>query len=145
MRRRAPEQVSVVIADDQATVRDGLMAILSTLEGLVVVGVAADGAGAVALAEHYQVDVVLMDLRMPGTGGVEATRILQASRPDTAVVILTTYEDDESISVALKAGARGYLTKDASTQDIRRAIRAAATSRGSVAEPCMTKPSDLER
>ncbi len=129
MRRRALEPVSVIIADDEAMIRDGLMAILSTVDDIVVVGVAQDGAGAVALAEHYEVDVVLMDLRMPGTGGLEATRALGASRPGTAVVILTTYDDDESVAAALEAGATGYLTKDASTQDIRCAVRTAATDR----------------
>ena len=125
MKRRAPAPLSVVIADDQAVIRDGLMAILSTVDDIVVVGVAQDGAGAVALAEHYDVDAVLMDLRMPGTGGVEATRALGASRPDIAVVVLTTYDDDERLAAALEAGASGYLTKDATTQDIRSAVRTA--------------------
>jgi DNA-binding NarL/FixJ family response regulator len=125
MKRHAHEPVSVVVAYAQATIRDGLMAILSTVDDIVVVGVAKDGAGAVALAERYDVDVILMDLRMPGTGGIEATRALGASRPDTAVIILTTYDDDASITAALEAGAASYLTKDASTQDIRRAVHAA--------------------
>jgi DNA-binding NarL/FixJ family response regulator len=125
MKRRGPAPVSVVIADDQAVIRDGLVAILSTVDDIVVVGVAQDGAGAVALAERYDVDAVLMDLRMPGTGGVEATRALGASRPDIAVVVLTTYDDEERLAAALEAGARGYLTKDATTQDIRCAVRAA--------------------
>jgi DNA-binding NarL/FixJ family response regulator len=130
MRRAGAEPISVVIADDQATVRDGLVSILSTLADIVVVGVAKDGAGAVALAEQYDVDVVLMDLRMPGTGGLDATRALGASRPDTAVVVLTAYEDDESVAAALEVGASGYLTKRAGIEDIGRAIRAAAEESG---------------
>ena len=127
MRRCARELVSVVIADDQAVIRDGLIAILSTVDDIVVVGVAQDGAGAVALAESHDVDVVLMDLQMPGTGGVAATRALGLSRPSTAVLILTTYADDNAIAAALEAGAAGYLTKDASTREIRFAIRTAVS------------------
>jgi DNA-binding NarL/FixJ family response regulator len=126
MSRRTSRPLSVVIADDQPTIRDGLVAILSTIEDIVVVGVAQDGAGAVALAESYDPDVVLMDLRMPGTDGVKATRAIRASRPDTAVLILTTYQDDEAIAAALEAGAEGYLTKNASTREIRSAVRKAA-------------------
>jgi DNA-binding NarL/FixJ family response regulator len=134
MRGRAREPLSVVIADDQPMIRDGLMAILSTVDDIVVVGVAQDGAGAVALAEQYDVDVVLMDLRMPGTGGVAATRALGLSRPDTAVVILTTYADDAAIGAAMEAGAAGYLTKDASTREIRSAIRAAVSGHADASE-----------
>ncbi len=129
MRRHYTDPVSVVIADDQAVIRNGLVAILSTVEGIDIVGVATDGAGAMALAEHYKVDVVLMDLRMPGVGGVEAIRALGNTRPTTAVVVLTTYADDESIRAALEAGAAGYLTKDASTHDISCALWAAAGRR----------------
>lgn len=118
--------VSVVIADDQAVIRDGLVGLLSLVDEIVVVGVAQDGAGAVALAESYDVDVVLMDLHMPGTDGVEATGRLAASRPNTAVVVLTTYEDDEALAAAHAAGASKYLTKDASIHDIVRAVQAAA-------------------
>jgi DNA-binding NarL/FixJ family response regulator len=121
--------LSVVIADDQPLVRDGLMSILSTVEDIVVVGVAQDGAGAVALAEQYDVDVVLMDLWMPGTGGLEATRALGASRPGTAVVVLSAYEDDETVGAVLEAGAAGYLSKGADIEEIRLAVRAAAEER----------------
>jgi DNA-binding NarL/FixJ family response regulator len=89
------------------------------------VGAAQDGAEAVALAGQQDADVVLMDLRMPNMDGVEATRAVRASRPATAVVVLTTYTDDESILAALQAGAAGYLTKNAGTDDIRRALEAA--------------------
>ena len=117
----------VVIADDQRVVRDGLVTILGAMDGVQVVGAAEDGAQAVALATEHDADVVLMDLRMPGTDGVEATRTLRATRPETAVVVLTTYTDDESILAALQAGAAGYLTKNAGTDDIRRALEAAAS------------------
>jgi DNA-binding NarL/FixJ family response regulator len=117
----------VVIADDQRVVRDGLVTILGAMDGVQVVGAAEDGAQAVTLATEHDADVVLMDLRMPGTDGVEATRTLRATRPGTAVVVLTTYTDDESILAALQAGAAGYLTKNAGTDDIRRALEAAVS------------------
>ena len=117
----------VVIADDQRVVRDGLVTILGAMDGVQVVGAAEDGAAAVALATEHQADVVLMDLRMPGMDGVEATRVLQASRPAPAVVVLTTYTDDESILAALQAGAAGFLTKNAGPDDIHRALEAAAS------------------
>lgn len=119
--------LKVVIADDQRVVRDGLVTILSAMDGVTVVGAAQDGGEAVALAEQHDADVVLMDLRMPGTDGVEGTKLLRGRRPDIAVVVLTTYTDDESILAALAAGASGYLTKNATTGDIRRALEAAAS------------------
>ncbi|HEY3870344.1 MAG TPA: response regulator transcription factor [Actinocrinis sp.] len=122
---RAP--LKVVIADDQRVVRDGLVTILNAMDGVTVAGAAQDGGEAVALAEQHDADVVLMDLRMPGTDGVEATKLLRGRRPDIAVVVLTTYTDDESILAALAAGASGYLTKNATTGDIRRALEAAAS------------------
>jgi DNA-binding NarL/FixJ family response regulator len=118
--------MKVLIADDQRVVRDGLVTIVGTLPGVEVVGAAANGAEAVALAAASDPDVVLMDLRMPAMDGVEATAAVRAHRPDTQVVILTTYADDESVIAALSAGAIGYLTKDASREDIRRALEAAA-------------------
>jgi len=123
----AGEPITVIIADDQRIVRDGLVTILGAMDGVRVAGAAADGAEAVALAARHDADVVLMDLRMPGMDGVEATRALRAASPSTAVVVLTTYTDDDSILAALEAGAAGYLTKNASAPDIRRAIEAAAT------------------
>jgi DNA-binding NarL/FixJ family response regulator len=119
------DAIRVVIADDQQITRDGLTTILDSLDGVSVVGVASDGAEATALAERRMADVVLMDLRMPKVDGIEATRRLASSRPETAVVILTTYTDDESILEAVAAGAHGYLTKNASAEDIQRALQAA--------------------
>jgi DNA-binding NarL/FixJ family response regulator len=123
----SPTPTSVIIADDHQVVREGLVTILSAVDGVHVAGVAADGAQAVDLATRHEADVVLMDLHMPGTDGVEATRRLRTERPATAVVVLTTYTDDDSILAALEAGATGYLTKNASAADIHRAIEAAVS------------------
>ncbi len=118
--------VRVVLADDQRVVRDGLSLVLRMLPGIELVGCAADGAEAVELAAACQPDVVLMDLRMPGTDGIEATRRLRERHPTIRVVVLTTYADDVSVFAALRAGARGYLTKDADPEEIGRAISAVA-------------------
>jgi DNA-binding NarL/FixJ family response regulator len=115
----------VLVADDQRVVREGLATILSTLAGVEVVATAADGAEAVALALQHQPDVILMDLRMPGMDGIEATAAIRARSPGIKVVVLTTYADDESVFAALGAGAIGYLTKDAGRDDIGRAIHGA--------------------
>jgi DNA-binding NarL/FixJ family response regulator len=92
------------------------------MPGIEVVGSAGDGEEALTVARRERADLVLMDLRMPRVGGVEATRRITASLPDTRVIILTTYADDESVFSALQAGARGYLTKDSDAAEIRRAI-----------------------
>ena len=118
--------VRVVVADDQRVVREGLVTSLSVLPGVEVVGAAADGEQAMALVSRHRPQVVLMDLRMPRIDGVEATRRILAAHPGTAVVVLTTYADDDSILTALRAGALGYLTKDAGREQIARALRAAA-------------------
>jgi DNA-binding NarL/FixJ family response regulator len=118
--------VTVVVADDQSAVREGLVLLLGTLPGIVVAGQAADGEAAVELVAAVRPQVVLMDLNMPGCGGVAATRRINAEHPDTRVVVLTTYADDESIIGALQAGALGYLTKDATRAEIGRALQAAA-------------------
>lgn len=115
----------ILVADDQRVVREGLATLLGTLPGVEIVGLAADGHGAVALAAERRPDVVLMDLRMPGMGGVEATEVIRRDHPDTRVVVLTTFADDASVLTALGAGAVGYLTKHATRDDIRRAVEAA--------------------
>jgi DNA-binding NarL/FixJ family response regulator len=120
------EQVSVVVADDQSAVREGLVLLLGTLPGIAVVGQAADGEAAVELVAAARPQVVLMDLNMPGCDGATATARITADYPGTRVVVLTTYADDESIIGALRAGALGYLTKDATRAEIGRAIHAAA-------------------
>ncbi|GAA0522108.1 DNA-binding response regulator [Paractinoplanes deccanensis] len=119
--------VRVVVADDQQLVREGLAALLDLLPDVTVVGLAADGARALALAAEHEPDVVLMDLRMPVLDGIAATAQLRDRHPGVAVVVLTTYADDESIAGALAAGARGYLTKDAGRAEIGMALRAAVT------------------
>jgi DNA-binding NarL/FixJ family response regulator len=118
--------VRVLVADDQRVVREGLATIVASLPNMTVVGLAANGDEAVALVGEHRPDVVLMDLRMPGTDGVEATAAIRARYPAVQVVILTTFADDESIVGALSAGATGYLTKDATREDIWRALEAAA-------------------
>ena len=118
--------MKVVVADDQTAVRDGLVTILELIPGVEVVGAAGDGAEAIELADRFTVDVVLMDLNMPRVNGVDATTRIRARHPETQVVVLTTYADDASILGALSAGAIGYLTKNASRDDIRRALEAAA-------------------
>ncbi|HEV7711709.1 MAG TPA: response regulator transcription factor [Asanoa sp.] len=123
----------VVIADDQTSVRDGLVALLSTLPDFEVVGAAGNGDEVLALADRVAPDAVLMDLRMPDVDGVEATRRLAQTHPDVAVVVLTTYADDESVLAALQAGARAYLTKDATRADMARALHAAVANQVTLA------------
>jgi DNA-binding NarL/FixJ family response regulator len=118
--------VSVVVADDQSAVREGLVLLLGTLDGIEVAGQVATGEDAVSLVAELSPQVVLMDLNMPGCGGVAATQRITSTYPGTKVVVLTTYADDESIIGALRAGALGYLTKDASRAEIERAVQAAA-------------------
>jgi DNA-binding NarL/FixJ family response regulator len=121
--------IRVLIADDQRVVRDGLTMLVGLIDGVDVVGTAGDGLEAVKCAERERPDVILMDLRMPGMDGVEATRRIRATLPATQVLVLTTYADDESLFPALQAGARGYLTKDADAEEIERAIKALAAGR----------------
>ena len=121
--------IRVVIADDQRVVRDGLSMLVGLIDDIEVVGTAGDGAEAVQLAHDTKPDVVLMDLRMPEMEGADATRLIRSALPETQVLVLTTYADDESLFPALQAGARGYLTKDASAEEIEQAIRALAAGR----------------
>ncbi|MHB8488290.1 MAG: response regulator [Candidatus Dormibacteria bacterium] len=121
--------IRVLIADDQRVVRDGLAMLVGLIEGVEVVGTASNGIEAVERSVRDRPDVVLMDLRMPGMEGAEATRQIRASLLGTQVLVLTTYADDQSLFPALQAGARGYLTKDASAEEIEQAIRALAGGR----------------
>jgi DNA-binding NarL/FixJ family response regulator len=114
--------IRLLIADDQRVVREGLILVLGLLPDVDVVGAVADGAEAVTRAEELRPDVVLMDLRMPRCDGVEATKLLRERLPETRVVVLTTYSDDQSVIEALRAGARGYLTKDAGGAEIQAAL-----------------------
>jgi DNA-binding NarL/FixJ family response regulator len=118
--------ITVLLADDQRLVRESLATLVGLLDGVELVATASDGEQACALAAEHDPQVVLMDLRMPRMDGIEATRRLREANPDTRVIALTTYADDESVLGALRAGARGYLTKDSSAEDIREAILAVA-------------------
>ncbi|MBK6327064.1 MAG: response regulator transcription factor [Chloroflexi bacterium] len=118
--------IRILIADDHLVVREGLQLILSMEEDMAVVGEAADGETAVRLAGELQPDVVLMDLRMPGMGGMEAIDRILAEWPDMAIVILTTYNEDDLMLRGLQAGARGFLLKDTGRQTLFHTIRAAA-------------------
>jgi DNA-binding NarL/FixJ family response regulator len=126
--------IRVVVADDQTAVREGLAVMLSLLDDVEVVGEAADGDHALELVGRERPDVVLMDLRMPRRDGVEATALIKGRYPETRVVVLTTFADDEHILGALRAGAVGYLTKDAGRVQIAQAVRAAAIGQ-SVLDP----------
>jgi DNA-binding NarL/FixJ family response regulator len=117
---RAP--IRVLLADDQRLVRESLGVLLGLLGGIELVATASDGEEALALAAEHHPQVVLMDIRMPRLDGIEATRRLRELCPEVRVISLTTYADDESVLGALRAGARGYLTKDASGEEIRAAI-----------------------
>ena len=119
---------TVLIADDHPLVLSGLRALLETLDGIEVVGEAADGHEAVRLAASLRPDVAVVDLQMPEIDGVEATRQITQRLPGTAVLVLTMHDDDASVFAALRAGARGYLLKGAAQEDVARAIK--AVSRG---------------
>ena len=121
--------IRVLIADDQPVVRDGLAMLLGLIDDVEVVATAADGIEAVELACSQRPDIVLMDLRMPRIEGAEATRRILATLPQTRVLVLTTYADDDFLFPALQAGARGYLTKDATAEEIEQAIRALVAGR----------------
>ncbi|GAB3875953.1 response regulator transcription factor [Kibdelosporangium lantanae] len=118
--------IRVVVADDQQIMREGLVALLELLDDVEVVGDAGDGEQALGLVADRQPDVVLMDLRMPVMDGIEATTRITRDHPGTAVLVLTTYADGDSIDSALRAGALGYLTKDAGRVEIASALRSAA-------------------
>jgi NarL family two-component system response regulator YdfI len=118
--------IRVVIADDHLVVRTGLRLMLATTDEFDLVGEAVDGASAVELVGRLQPDVVLMDLRMPGMGGLEAIERILASWPHIAMVILTTYNEDELMIQGLRAGARGYLLKDCTLESLLETMRAAA-------------------
>ncbi|PVG84418.1 DNA-binding response regulator [Nocardioides gansuensis] len=118
--------VRVLVADDHPVFRAGMLTVLEDLPGIEVVGQAADGREAIELAGTRQPDVVLMDLRMPDVGGLEATARIRVEHPSVAVVVLTMDSDDDSIFAALRAGARGYLLKEADVSDIERAVTSVA-------------------
>jgi DNA-binding NarL/FixJ family response regulator len=118
--------IRVLLADDHGVIRDGLGRLISSLEDIELVGTAADGVEAVALAAELAPDVVLMDLDMPRLDGIEATRQVLADHPQTAVLVLTSFSDRPRILGAIEAGACGYLLKDVAADDVAEGIRAAA-------------------
>ena len=115
--------MKILLCDDQAVIRDGLEMLLTLEKDFQVVGTAQDGAEAVELAAQKQPDLILMDLKMPGTNGIEATRQIRARFPEMKILVLTTYDDDEWVFDAIRAGASGYLLKDTPRQKIIEAIR----------------------
>ena len=121
----APSSIRVVLADDHRLFREGVASLLERAADIELVGQAATGEDALRLVSELQPDVVLMDLQMPGMGGIEATRAL-AAHPSSGVIVLTMFEDDESVFAAIRAGARGYVLKDADRGSLLRAIRAVA-------------------
>lgn len=120
------DDITVLLADDHHLVRSALAGLVDAADGMRVVGQAADGAAAVALARDLAPDVILMDLSMPGTDGVEATRQVLALRPGTRVVVLTSFSDHDRVSAAVAAGAVGYLLKDCEPEELVAAVRSAA-------------------
>ncbi|MBN1440236.1 MAG: response regulator transcription factor [Anaerolineales bacterium] len=122
----AESPLRILVADDHRIVREGLRLILESREEFTLVGEAADGGEAVRLAEELRPDVILMDLRMPGMDGITAIQTIRARDPQAAVVILTTYNEDDLMIRGLRAGARGFLLKDTDRESLFRAIRAAA-------------------
>jgi DNA-binding NarL/FixJ family response regulator len=123
-------RIRVLLVDDQALVRDGIRVLLKRKLDIEVVGQAADGAEALSLVAALDPDVVLMDIRMPGMNGVEATRQLRAAGARSAVIILTTFHEDEYVVSALAAGARGYLLKDVDHRVLADAIRTVHAGHG---------------
>jgi DNA-binding NarL/FixJ family response regulator len=119
-------KIPVMLVDDQALFREGLRAVLSAQPDFEIIGEAANGAAAVQLARQLEPRVILMDLRMPQLGGVEATRRIRAAQPECQVIVLTTFDEDEEVFDALRAGAAGYLLKDVAPEKLGDAIRAAA-------------------
>jgi DNA-binding NarL/FixJ family response regulator len=130
--------VRVLIADDQILLRGSLRVLIDTAPGMVTAGEAGTGAEAVELARREQPDVVLMDIRMPGTDGIEATRVLSATLPDVKVLVLTTFDLDEYVYAALRAGASGFLLKDTPPGELLAAIRVVAAGDALIA-PAITR------
>jgi DNA-binding NarL/FixJ family response regulator len=126
-KRPRVEPIRVLIVDDQKLMREGLRTLLELEDGIAIAGEAVDGAEAVAAYEKLAPDVVLMDIRMPKMDGVEATRRIRAAAPEAKVLVLTTFDEDELVLDAVRAGARGYLLKDLSGAELAAAVRNVAS------------------
>jgi len=116
------DPVRVLIVDDHEPFRNGLRTLLSSLAGIEVIGEATNGEDAIRLTEKFQPDIILMDIQMPGINGIEATRLIYQSSPHIGIMVLTMFEDDDSVFASMRAGARGYLLKGADQSEILRAI-----------------------
>lgn len=121
------EPIRILVADDHALFRDGLRALLTSIEDMEFIGEAADGAQAIEAASDLQPDVVLMDIQMPGVNGIEATRKIVSTSPHIGVIVVTMLEDDDSVFAAMRAGARGYILKGADQEQMLRTIRSVAS------------------
>ncbi|GAB3586381.1 response regulator transcription factor [Leifsonia lichenia] len=137
--------VRLLVVDDHPVVRDGIVGMVSSDQDIEVVGEASDGAEAVRLARSLQPDVVLMDLRMPGTDGVSAIRELRRLGVPSRIVVLTTYDSDADVLPAIEAGATGYLLKDVPRDDLVRAVHAAANGHSSLAPSVASRLVDRVR
>ena len=124
---KEPGQTRVLIVDDHPVFRDGLGALLASVQGVVLVGEAATGEEAVAMAAEHRPDVILMDINMPDMSGIEATRRILSCNADVAILMLTMFDDDDSVAASVRAGARGYLLKGSDQEQIRRALEAVSS------------------
>lgn len=128
------DTIHLLIADDQPITRSGLQTLLAAQPGIEIIGEAKDGQEAIDLAASLQPDVILMDLRMPGVNGIEATRRIHRTSPHIGILVVTVFEDDTSVFPAIRAGARGYLLKNTEQEELVRAIRTVANG-GAIFSP----------
>lgn len=137
------KRIRVLLADDHKLVRAGIRSLLERLPGLDVVAEASDGQEALLLVEEHQPQIVLMDISMPGLNGLEATRHLTGTSPEVRIIILSIYSDEEHVYQSLRAGAAGYLMKDAATEELELAIRSVARGETYLSPP-VSKPVIME-
>ena len=130
------EPIRVLIADDHPLFRDGMRGLLDSVTDVEVVGEATTGEEAIELAEELQPDIILMDIKMPDINGIEATREILHTSPHMGVLVVTMFEDEDSVFAAMRAGARGYLLKDARGEEVLRAIRAVNDGEAIFGECC---------
>jgi DNA-binding NarL/FixJ family response regulator len=121
-----PEPIRLLVVDDHPLVREGVASLMARIEDIDIIGEASTGEEAVRLVDDLQPDVVLMDMHMPGMGGIEATRTVSRRHPDIGIIVLSMLDDNDSVFAAVRAGARGYILKDAERGSLLRAIRSVA-------------------